>query len=264
MEKERVSVCTYPLRAREPEYAFRVIAAAGIQKVDLWGRLPHFSPNPAECDLEALKTLATRYGLRIANLGTYPGAGFSSEDPAICEAALKEMFATLDAAAQLGARTIRVRPGEKDDPSLIERLVPWFQRSAEYAREKGVSMGMENHAGSIAGRPEACAQLCERVGSPYFGVLYEPCNLLHGGVDYKEALRQFGRWVVHVHVKDGRRTDGKFQRTHLGEGEIDYPWIFENLARLGYTGDFALEYEITDIEPMETGLAKWVATILRL
>ncbi|MDH7569126.1 MAG: sugar phosphate isomerase/epimerase family protein [Armatimonadota bacterium] len=261
MDMNRVSSCTYPLRDREVEYVFRVTAAAGVHKVDLWGRMPHFSPDPAVCNPVALQEKARAAGVRIANLGTYAGAGFGSDDEGVQAAAMEEMVATIDRAAELGARSIRVRPGEKDDPALIPRLVPWFKKSAEYAEKRGIYLGMENHAGSIAGNLDACTELCERVGSRFFGVLYEPCNLMHGGVDYKEAFERFGPYIVHLHLKDGRRVDGKFQRTHLGEGDIDVGWVLESLARAGYQGDYALEYEICDIEPLETGLAKWVRYI---
>jgi len=88
--------------------------------------------------------------------------------------------------------------------------------------------------------------------------LYEPCNLLHGGVDYKGVFDRFAPWITHVHVKDGRSEDGKFVRTHLGDGEVDIGWVVENLERIGYEGDYALEYEICDIEPIESGLPRWL------
>ena len=133
-----------------------------------------------------------------------------------------------------------------------------FRVSARYAEERGVFLGMENHKGSIAGNPDWCVELCEAVGSKHFGVLYEPCNLLHAGVDYRNALATFGEWVTHVHVKDGRVRDGGFERCHLGEGDVDAKWVFDNVEALGYTGDYALEYEICDLEPIETGLKKWL------
>jgi len=263
MDMGRVSACTYPLRERDVDYAFQVIAAAGVSKVDLWGRPPHFSADPSVCDPKRLLAQARRHGVRIANLGTYPGDQFGSDDPAEQEASMAEMVATIERAAKLGARSIRVRPGDRDDAALVERLVPWFRRSAEAAARHGVYLGMENHQGSIAGNLDACTELCERVGSPYFGVLFEPANLMHAGIDYREAFARFGKYTVHLHLKDGRVVDGKFERTHLGEGQVDVGWVLESLASIGYEGDYALEYEICDIEPIETGLAKWVEVIRR-
>jgi len=264
MDIGRLSSCTYPLRHREVEFVFRLFSEMGFKKLDLWGRPPHFSVNPQECNPAVLEDLVRQYGIRIANIGSYPGAAFGSTSAEERAAAMQEMKATIDLAARFGSRSIRVRPGEGEDPALIERLVEPLQESARYAEERGVYLGMENHIGSITRNPKWCLQLCEAVGSKHFGVLYEPCNLLHAGEDYRKALEIFGEWVIHVHVKDGRWRNGEFQRCHLGEGEVDVKWVFDNVSALGYEGDYALEYEICEIEPLETGLRKWLEFALSL
>jgi len=77
-------------------------------------------------------------------------------------------------------------------------------------------------------------------------------------VDYKEAFAVFSQYITHMHLKDGApQADGKFHSAMLGEGVIDVNWLTENLNKAGYTGDFALEYEVSSIEPIETGLRKW-------
>ena len=264
MDPSRISTCTYPLRERPVAEALATLAACGFTKVDLWGRPPHFSADPAEVDPAAVEAAAAAAGVRIANLGSYPGAAFASDSAAEQQAALDEMTATIDLAVRFGARSIRVRPGTGEDPAVIARIAPLFRESAAYAEARGIALGMENHQGSLAGLPDACVELCERVGSKHFGILYEPCNLLHGGVDYRAVFDRFAPWIVHVHVKDGAVADGVFTRTHLGEGDIDYAWVVESLERLGYDGDYALEYEICDIEPIETGLPRWLDHFLAL
>lgn len=264
MELDRISACTYPLRERPVEEALRTLAQCGVRKVDLWGRPPHFSADPAQLAPEAIEAAAAAAGVAVGNLGSYPGADFASDSEDARANALAEMKATIDLAVRFGARSIRVRPGTGEDPAIIDRIAPLFAESARYAAPRGIYLGMENHSGSLAGLPEACVALCEAVGSPNFGILYEPCNLMHGGVDYKAVFDAFVPWIVHIHVKDGRHADGGFHGTHLGEGEIDYAWIVESLEWLGYRGDYALEYEICEIEPIETGLPRWVEFFRKL
>jgi len=258
MELNRISTCTYPLRERSAEEALRIVAEAGFKKVDLWGRMPHFSPDPDECNLDDLLELSRKFGVRIANLGTYPGAKFASDDEKEREKALAEMKATIDAAAKLGARSIRFSPGRGEDAAIIEKIVPLCRESAEYAEQRGIYLGMENHKGSIAVNPRLCVRLCEAVGSGYLGVLYEPCNLHHARVDYKEAFDIFRDYIVHIHVKDGRWDGENFTRTMLGEGEVDIRWVVEKMESIDYDGDYALEYEICDLVPIEEGLPKWL------
>ena len=251
----RFTCCSIALRHLGVEDAFAAIAAAGFKKVDLLQRLPHLSLDPAESDPAAIKRAAEANGLEIANLGTYVGAGFESDDRSVQEQALKDMKRAIDLAVLFGCRSIRAKAGN-DDPALIDRMVPWFQRGAEYAAKHNVPMGIENHGGGINGNPEVCVELFEKVGSPYFGVLYEPSNLMHAGVDYKYALGVMHKHVNHVHFKPSKGMGDDFALTMLGEGTVDLHWILAHLARIGYDGDVALEYEFKG-EPAETGLKKW-------
>lgn len=105
-------------------------------------------------------------------------------------------------------------------------------------------------------------ELVRQVDSPFFGVLYEPANLMHRGIDYREAYETFRGAVVHVHVKDNRVRDGQYKRTMLGEGDVDIHWLVECLTADGYPGDFALEYEITEQVPIQQGLPVWFERFL--
>ncbi len=261
MNMSRLSTCTFPLKDRPLEEALPIIAAAGFKRIDLLGRPPHFSIEADECDPGAVKAVVEANGLQIANLGTYVGVGFASSDEAEQERALREVEQTIDLAAFFGARSIRVfRPhSEIDDPGRIDHVVPWLQRAAAYGAEKGVYMGFENHGGPLAGNPEHCQALCAKVGSPFFGVLYDPCNLMAAGTDYRAALETMKDHIAHVHFKDGLWDGSGFRRTMLGAGEIDFGWLMERLQAIGYDGHIALEYELPE-PAAEVGLKKWYET----
>ena len=62
--------------------------------------------------------------------------------------------------------------------------------------------------------------------------------------------------IVHCHFKDGAPTGDGYGLTPMGEGEIDFPWIVEQLDVVGYDGDFTLEYEI-HTAPSEAGLRQF-------
>jgi len=258
MDLARLSTCTFPLKDRSLEDALPIIAAAGYKRIDLLGRLPHFSLDANECDPATLQRLLDANGLTIANLGTYVGVGLASDDETEQEAALQEVKQALDLAATFGARSIRVfRPHSAiDDPTKIDQITPWLQQAAAHAATKGVYMGFENHGGPLCGNPEACRALSAKVGSPYFGVLYDPCNLMDAGTDYRAALDTMQEHITHVHFKDGLVDAAGFRRTMLGEGAIDFGWILQRLDAIGYDGHIATEYELPDPAP-EAGLRLW-------
>jgi 3-dehydroshikimate dehydratase len=255
VELDRISACNYPVRTEPLETTLTLIAGAGYRKVDLWGGLPNYSNDPAECDVQALKKTAAAHGLTIANLGTYPGRTLLEQGE---DAEWIELTRAVDNAAFLGSRSIRVCPGKGEDPSIIPDLIPFFTKAAAYAAEKNVFLGMENHKGNIAGNPDAIMKLVRAVDSPMFGILYEPANLMHCKVDYRDAFDAFKGHITHVHVKDSHWTGDTYERTMLGEGDIDYNWVVGNLEESGYTGDYALEFEIEKVLPVAEGLPQWL------
>ncbi len=258
MDMKCISASTYPYRDQPVDDAFVAIAAAGFAKVDLLGKEPHFSLDQDQWDPLRARAHAMDHGLKIANLATYVGGGFGSEDEAERQAELEKVQRAIDLASTVGARSIRVFRGPKqyDDPSYIPRMAPWFRKAAEYAAEKYIYMGVENHGGGISGSPQACLDMCKEVGSPYFGILYDPCNLLRAGTDYKKALNTFRDHIVHVHLKDGTSDPESHKTTMLGEGDIELYWIISRLEEIGYGGDLTLEYEVETLPP-DKGLRQW-------
>ncbi|MGH2354989.1 MAG: sugar phosphate isomerase/epimerase family protein [Chloroflexota bacterium] len=258
MDVSRLSACSIPLRKRPVGEALQVIADAGFRKVDLLGAVPHFPPAPEPQAVAEIEAAARHAGVQIANLGTYYGRPLPGT-PEETEAELAAARRGMDAAVRLGARSLRIHPGKDRSRETGFALVPFFRQVAQDAERRGLYLGIETHGGLSSDAP-AMVELCREVGSTHFGVLFDPCNCAGAGVDYKQAWEVFHKHVVHVHLKDGRRgEDGKWQRAHLGEGEIDLPWLLRELDRTRYDGDIALEYEIGEIEPPETGLARWRA-----
>jgi sugar phosphate isomerase/epimerase len=260
MELSRISACTYPIRTEPLDHIFSVFSTAGYKKLDLWGGPPNYASDPSECDIDAMRELAESYGLLIANLGTYGGRTLADNG---LDAELAILQHDIDNAVALGSRSIRVSPGHGEDAD-VEELIPLFSQAAEYAAEKGIYLGMENHNGSIACDPDAVMPLVEAVDSPYFGILYEPANLMACRVPYKEAYKAFRGHVVHAHVKDSRWIGDTYERTMLGEGDVDIRWVVETLEADGYDGDYALEFEIEKKVPIEQGLPTWLEYFQRI
>jgi len=263
-----ITVCSIALNHMPAEDAFKVIVAAGYKKVDVHEKV-HLQIFPDLCDPATLKAAAEANGLQIANLATYAGGGvdgrrkayalegwevpnperftelgFSSDDPRELKIEFEQLQRTIDLAVFFGARSIRVIPGN-DQPETIDKIVPWFKRAAEYATEKKIYMSFENGFADLAGTPELCVELVEKVGSPYFGIMYEPGNLFHDtGADYLAALTTMKNHIIHCHFKDCKPVDDGYAFQHFGEGVIDFPLIMEQLHAHGYEGQIALEYEL--------------------
>ena len=255
---DRLSTCSICLHKSSLDEALAVIKEAGFNKVDLLGRMPHFSIEPEELRVEEIEAAFARHGLKAANLGTYFGQSLSPDSTQQeIDAEIERMARGIDIAKRLGSRSIRVQPGRDRAHATAHALTPFFRQVAKMAAEHNIYVGIETHGG-ITSDPPAMAEFCSKVGHGNFGVIYDPCNLAAVGVDYVEAYRSLKECTVHVHLKDGHLQDGAWRRVMFGDGTIDMAWILTQLEADGYAGDFALEYEVAEIEPPATGLIKWL------
>lgn len=260
----RLSATTFPFIKLPLEQTLDIVAKAGFRNVDLIGKVPHLSLNPAECDPKAVLDAASKRGMKIANLATYVGAGFASEDPKEQQKEYDDTIRAIDIAAVLGSRTVRgFRSPKYDHAKDIPRIAPLIKKCADYAGARNIYLCLENHGGEISGVPEKCRELCEKVGSPFFGVLYDPCNLLTKGADYRTGFDVMKEHIVHVHIKDGTKENASQKSTMLGQGLVDTKWVVQKLEGIGYKGHYALEYEVETV-PADTGLKQWYDTFRRV
>jgi sugar phosphate isomerase/epimerase len=291
LDRSRLSFPSIALIKHPPEEAFAMIAAAGFKNVDVLERMPHLSIHQDECDPATVKAAAEKHGLRISAVNSYVGGGvvgragawlhhpgfefpnrhkytydgFASDDPDVLETELQHVYRAIDIGAYLGARVVRIVPGD-DDPEKIDKMVTWFKRCAEYAEEKGVYLAGENHDTGILGQPAKMVEFCAKVGSKHLGIIYEPYNLMEqAGYDYRKAFEVMRDHIVLVHFKDGRLDPVKrtYVPTLMGEGEFDFRWVMKRLDQIGYAGELALEYEVAEV-PAEEGVKQFYTGFVRM
>jgi sugar phosphate isomerase/epimerase len=73
------------------------------------------------------------------------------------------------------------------------------------------------------------------VGS--LGVDYNPANLLLNGFNPYQAIRTFGRRLLHAHAQDARRiSPSKLATVPLGHGDLDWIQLLANFEEIDYRG----------------------------
>jgi sugar phosphate isomerase/epimerase len=89
-------------------------------------------------------------------------------------------------------------------------------------------------------------ELLDAIGKENTGINYDPGNVIfYGGVRPEEDILQCATRVVHMHVKDQIGGKGVWNFPVVGTGEIDFPVIFAELDRVGFTGPASIEVEFT-------------------
>lgn len=96
---------------------------------------------------------------------------------------------------------------------------------------------------------ETLKNVIEDIGSDNLGINLDPANLLMYDMDEPSCLlEKLGRYVMHMHCKDGIRPEKKGTlgtETPLGEGKTNFEELLRKLYAIGYRGPLTIEREIT-------------------
>jgi sugar phosphate isomerase/epimerase len=184
---------------------------------------------------------------------------------------LEHVKQSVDIANELEVNLLRVFSGGHAEGYTLEQGMDWvvegLSASAEYARQRGVTLALENH-GLIAGRSDQVKDIIERVNSPALRANFDTGNFLLVGQNPSDAIRELAPLAALVHLKDFRPAppgqtvhvykglDGSlFTGAVTGEGSVDLPLIVSVLREHGYDGWLSLEYEGAD-DPLTIGVPR--------
>ncbi|MBN2360317.1 MAG: myo-inosose-2 dehydratase [Deltaproteobacteria bacterium] len=138
-------------------------------------------------------------------------------------------------------------------PVMGERMTQvgdWLQR-------QGMRLAYHHHMGTVVQTEDEVDRLMTMTGESV-GLLLDTGHLAYAGGDPLAVARRWASRIAHVHLKDVRRrvlgemnaSDAPFLRavpggvfTVPGDGDIDYPPIFEALAGADYGGWLVVEAE---------------------
>ncbi len=144
----------------------------------------------------------------------------------------------VDHYAVLGAPHIRVFAGTAPRGVAKEEAkkhcLAALEECADYAGQRGIFLGIENHGGIVA-EPDDLLDILRTVKSPWVGINLDSANF-HTDDPYRDFER-CAPYAVNVQLKaDMRPRDGKSQRA-------DLPRLVKMLRAANYQGYVALEYE---------------------
>ena len=195
-------------------------------------------------------------GVGIA--GTAVGNQFTL-DPASSEARDQMSYVKtwIDRAVLMGAPHVRVFAGRipkgMSEETAEKHAIAALEEAGEYAAEKGVFLGLENH--DSIGTSEKLLALIQAVDNPRVGV-----NLDSGNFRTEDPYGDFANSVpfsVNIQIKASISVGGVRQPT-------DFERIFGILREKNYSGYVVLEYEeqedpFTEIPPLLEKIKKLTA-----
>ncbi len=191
--------------------------------------------------LNALKRQAHLRGLAIS--GTAVGNNFALPDGPQRDGQLALVKTWTDHAAALGAPHVRVFAGEArglDPATARRRCIRALEECGEYAGQRGVWLGLENHGGIVADVGELL-DIVRAVQSPWVGVNLDTGNF-YGDADPYTEMARLAPYAVNVQLKVAISRPGRPKQP------TDLDRVLAVLCEANYQGYVALEFEEADPE----------------
>lgn len=169
-------------------------------------------------------------------VGTAIGNNFSLPPGPALDQQIADAKTWIERAVHVAAPHIRFFAGTAkhlaEDPSRIRTSIAALQECAEYAGERGIMIGVENH-GNIS--PDQLVEIIEAVDSPWIGINLDTGNF-HTEDPYADLAR-CAPWAVNIQVKLQMRSPQGVR------SQADYGRIAGILREARYQGFVVLEYE---------------------
>lgn len=264
-----VIVDSFGLGVREGLLKAKEVGADGVQIYAVSGEMdPEVLTGSKR---KELRSYIEGLGLEISALcGDLAGHGF--QDAEANPAKIEKSKRILDLAVELGTNIVTTHIGIVPD-NADGRIYNAMQQACE---ELGVYAKSMNAYFAIETGPEPAAHLKEfldTLSTNGVSVNFDPANMVMvTGDDPVQGVKTLRDYIVHTHVKDGKRlrpvdpkdvygflgysamdhqkiaemaaSGAAFEEVPLGEGKVDFPAYFAALQEIGYTGYLTIEREV--------------------
>ena len=264
----KIGIITDCMKRNTLAEALADAARLGADGVQIYATTGEFTPDTLGAEAKAkYKALLSQHGLEISALcGDMGGYGFErAEDNAL---RIEKTKRIIDLAVEFSARVVTthigVIPDEKTHPRYAVMLSA-LTECGSYAAAKGVTLAIETG-------PEKANTLKAFIEDTEggVGVNLDPANFtMVTGQDAVEAVSILKNYIVHTHVKDGRKLDPElkaetvyhafavggvaalnackgFEELPIGQGDVDWKSYMKALREIGYDGYLTIEREAGD------------------
>ena len=131
------------------------------------------------------------------------------------------------------------RPAEWE--AVKEPMAERLHDFAKVAREADQTIAIKAHVSSAVNTPERLLWLLKQVRSRHIRAAYDYSHFQLAGLTIEGTVRDLGPEIAFVHVKDAEGTAAEPKFLLPGEGDIDYPLLFESLIGQGFEGSVVVE-----------------------
>ncbi len=233
--------------------ALHTAARLGAQGVEISAR-HHIRPGElSRTAIRQIRKMLDDLNMRICAVSFRTRRGYQvAED---LDQRIEATKRAMTMAYELGAPVVVNQVGRvpDDEGPDWDRLVQSLEDLGRYGQHVGAVLAAET--GTESG--ENLAKLLETVENGMIAVNFDPGNLIINDFSPSESLKALGKYVMHVHAKDGVRdlAQGRGIEVPLGRGSAEFPLLMAQLEEHQYRGYFTIERENSEDPIFEIGQA---------
>ena len=124
-----------------------------------------------------------------------------------------------------------------------DQITEMLVELADIAQRQKVVLAVEPHVGAALDSPEKAVWLMKKTDHPHLRLNFDISHFHVQGMDTQQCISQCMPYAVHIHIKDGYKTqDGSVVFQLPGEGNFDFAVSIE-VSQLGNAGSFSLHVE---------------------
>ena len=230
----KFSVCMDALFKGSDSERIELCSKAGAKAIEFWAWW--------EKDVDLVKKAAAENNLEIAAMCT---KFFSLTDPAQRDDYKAGLKASLEAADKLGCKVLISQTGNdtgKERQLQRESIIEGLRECIPLLEKTNVTLAVEplntriDHKGYFLSSSAEAFEIINRLSSPHIKVLYDIYHqqITEGNI-VNNVKANIGN-ICHFHCA------GISGRGELTNGELNYPFVFGEIDKTGYTGFMGLEY----------------------
>ena len=208
---------------------------------------PHLSPEDGAAKRDRVRKRAEEAGIAIAALNAH--TNLCARDPAERAANTRFLEGSVQMAADLGAPIVVTAGGGKNAYGYEQWFFDWtvevLRQVLPTAERLGIALAIEagSPAGSLIYNLKTMQKLLDTAGLEGLRALFDCAHYHMRGDSPVTAFNTLKDRIVHMHAKDAAGDPENIVFPPLGQGEVDFDGLLGAMARTGYDGYIAMEYE---------------------
>ncbi len=214
--------------------------------------------HPETFDASKTKKLLMESGITAAYSLGLPSERSLPENP---EGAFEELKRAVNSVSEAGGDrltgvlygTLGELPGRRPEESDYRIIADVLRKTAEYARGKGVKLGIEpvnRYETYLINTSQQAVELMDRIDSDNMFIHLDTYHLNIEEESFSDAIRTAGKRLEYIHLSESHRGTP-------GTGTVDWDDVFSGLAEIGFKGALIMESFVSLNEDILRATCMW-------